>query len=140
MSRHLHEITCLSISCCPLGIRYNLTYFCYHTTLQHPPLQTLIFGFLEKMQLGTQWHKIEKANPTPIHRCSVFPHSHLSPGLNASLAPLLAAENRVLANVDTLLPQNAICCPTLCSDNGKEQNSSKQLCSNNCAQRNDTTE
>lgn len=50
----------------------------------------------------------------------VSSHSHLSPGLNASLAPLLAAENRVLANVDTLLPQNAICCHTLCSDNGKE--------------------
>lgn len=84
--------------------------------------------------------QIDKAYPTSSFAGAlcISSHRHLSPGLNASLLPLLAVENRVLPNVDALLPPNAICYHTLCSDSGKEKNSSKQLCSNNCAQRNTT--
>lgn len=101
----------------------TIEFLCFITQLcsrnPFPPLGTLIFSFLEKMQLYTPWHRQRRQTPHALTG-ALFPRVHLSPGLNASPESLLAAENRVLANVDALLPQNAICCHTLCSDNGKE--------------------
>lgn len=92
----------------------------YSGSLRLPP-GTLIFSFLEDMQIGTQWLRRDKTSPEiHLQAVSLFLSSHLSPGLNASPVPVLAAENEVLANAGTLLPQNATGHHTLCSDNGQE--------------------